>query len=100
MSGKFSVKVSGVPKGGTDREVPTVYRHCFQFETFRPLKWKERLKILFGQNIEVVTMVATMHACGKFRPEIAVRLTKLKKPPGGEDAYAGYVGTPIKPTNP
>ena len=82
-----------------DREVPTVYRHCFQFETFRPLKWRERLKILLGQNIEVVTMVATMHACGKFRPEIAVRLTKQKVPPGGEDAYAGYVGTPLKPTS-
>lgn len=88
-----------IPKGGIDREVPTVYKATLSFETFRPLNFRERLKILFGRNIEVRCLIATEWKFGKFRPEIAVTLTKQKKPLGGEEAYAGYLGTPITPTN-
>lgn len=83
----------------TTREVPTVYTSTFSFETFRPLKFWERVKIMFGMNIEVRTFVATQWKCGKFRPEISVNLTKQKVPVGGEEAYAGYMGTPLPPKN-
>ena len=81
-----------------DREVPTVYKATFSFETFRKLRFIERVKILlFGYNIEVRTFVATEWKCGKFRPEISVGLTKQSEPAGGEEAYEGYMGTPLPP---
>lgn len=82
-----------------DREVPTVYKAILNFDTFRPLTFRERLRILFGKNIEVKCVIATEWKFGKFRPEIAITLTDQKKPLGGEEAYAGYLGTPITPTN-
>lgn len=89
-----------IPKGGTDREVATVYKAQLSFETFRPLSFWERVKILFGRNIEVRCFIATEWKFGKFRPEISVRLTKQQKPLGGEEAYAGYMGTPLPQKNP
>ncbi len=79
-----------------EREVPTTYRAVFNFETFRRLTFRERLAILFGwRNIEVLTTVQTQHASGKFRPDIVIRLTDKQAPEGGDEAYAGYLGTPI-----
>ncbi len=79
-----------------EREVPTVYRAVFNFETFRRLTLRERLAILFGRrNIEVMTTVRTQHAAGKFNPEIVVRLTPKQAPEGGDESYQGHLGTPI-----
>jgi hypothetical protein len=60
-----------------ERETPTVFRHVLGFDWVREFTFKERIKILFGGTLKVVTKVACSNNPGKIQPVIAGEVSNL-----------------------
>lgn len=61
-------------------KVPTVYRHVQNLDWFRVFTWRERIKILFGYNLNVLIRLRVQHNPGDFDPIIAGEVTPYEHP--------------------
>jgi len=59
----------------TERKVPTKFRCNIKWEWFREFSFWERIKILFGCNLVVMTGCATQHSPGEFQPMLMGRVS-------------------------
>lgn len=66
-------KLTGTP-------LPPPIRHEYKFSWFRKLRFKERLKILLGYNVQVNVHFLTQHSAGHCQPVIGATMTKELTP--------------------
>jgi len=62
------------------RTLPTVYRHVINVDWFRKLTWRERIKILFGYNLNVLIRLRVKHNPGDFDPIIVGEVSPFTQP--------------------
>lgn len=63
------------PPKRTERKVPTKFACNMKWEWFREFTLWERIQILFGCNLVVMTGVATQHRPGEFQPLLMGRVS-------------------------
>lgn len=63
------------------KEVPVTYKEELTLRSVKALSPLERLKLIFGFNLEFVAVVRTEHRTGRTHQAVKVGLTKDEKDP-------------------